>query len=165
MHTSRVSRAVVAAGLGGLLLLTACSSDKKDGAASTSTTVAATATTVQPVDTRFSGEGSAQFCEFISTFTKGQQNLSTSASPAAIRAAFEESLAAVKQAVDVAPAEIKPDVVAVASSVQSIADAMSAANFDATKVDPSALTTLQSEGFMTSVTRMQAYLTNVCHAG
>src|SRR5205085_6197094 len=111
MRIARWTPVVPAACLIAALALAGCSSDSngKNTAAATSTTAAAITSTTRTVDTRFTGEGSGEFCQFITAFSASQQSVSPTATPASLEAAFRESLDAIDQAVDVAPAEIKPD--------------------------------------------------------
>jgi len=157
------ARAVPAACLVALLPLAGCSDDKKG--ASVTPTSAATGSTVRPVDTSFTGEGSAEFCRFITTFTQGSQNISPNATPAELEASFREALAAIDQAVSVAPAEIKGDVVVIADTFENVVTAVSTANFQLDLVDATVLQALQSEAFLDGVTRLQAYLTTICRTG
>ena len=135
--------AVPAACLVALLPLAGCSDDKKSDSAS-STTAAGSATTARPVDTSFTGEGSEEFCQFIATFTEGQ-NVNPSASNAELEASLREALAAIDQAVSVAPGEIKNDVVAIADTFDQVVTALSSAEFDLERVDSTVLEALQSE--------------------
>ena len=159
---ARRAHVVPAACLVALMPLAGCSDDKKSD---TSQSSATTATSVRPVDTSFTGEGSAEFCNFITTFTEGSQNVSPNASPAVLEASFRDALTAINQAVAVAPAEIKGDVVAIADTFEGVVTAVSTANFDLARVDASTLQSLQSEGFLDAVTRLQSYLTTVCKTG
>jgi hypothetical protein len=152
------ARVVPAACLVALLPLAGCSDDKDDGASQS----AVTATTVRPVDTSFTGEGSEEFCRFITTFTEGSQNVSPTASPAELETSFREALTAIDQAVSVAPGEIKGDVVSIADTFERVVTAVSTADFNLERVDATALEALQSEGFLDAVTRLQAYLTSIC---
>jgi hypothetical protein len=165
MRSVRHTRAVPAACLVALLAFAGCSDSKKDDAASTttSTSAATTATTARPVNTSFTGEGSAEFCGFIASFTTESQTVSPTATPAELEASFRESLDSLDKAEAVAPAEIKPDVEAIADTFDKVEAAASAAGFDLKKVDASSLLALQSPGFLQSVTRLQAYTTNICH--
>jgi hypothetical protein len=156
----RRNRVVPAACLVALLPLTGCS-DGKDSDGATPTSVGG-ATTARPVDTSFTGEGSEEFCRFITTFTEGSQNVSPTASPAELEASFREALTAIDQAVSVAPGEIKTDVESIANTFEGVVTAVSTAEFNLDRVDASALAALQSEGFLDSVTRLQAYLTSIC---
>ena len=161
---SRAARLVPAGFLVAALLLAGCSDSDSDDETTTGSSVPTTVAvvTTAPVDTRFTGEGSGEFCQFITTFTAGSRSVSPTATPAELEASFNESLDAIKKAAEVAPAEIKGDVVAIADTFDEVETAASAAGYDLTKVNPSALGALQSKGFLESVTRLQAYLTNIC---
>lgn len=161
-HHRRRHHVVPTACLVALLPLIGCSDDdKNDGATPTS---AGTATTARPVDTSFTGEGSEEFCQFITTFTEGSQNVSPTASPAELETSFREALAAIDQAVSVAPGEIKNDVTSIADTFERVVTAVSTADFNLDRVDTTTLEALQSEGFLDAVTRLQAYLTTICRA-
>jgi hypothetical protein len=150
------------------LALAGCSDSKKSdtvAATATSTTAAVVTSTPHTVDTRFTGEGSADFCQFITAFSQSQQGVTPSASPASLETAFRDSLDAIDQAVAVAPAEIKPDVVNISNSFKTVQAAAAEAGFDISKMSQSSLGALQNQNFLDSVTRLQAYLTNVCHTG
>jgi hypothetical protein len=159
----RRNRVVPAACLVALLPLTGCSDDKKNDGATPSSE--GTATTARPVDTSFTGEGSEEFCRFITTFTEGSQNVSPTASAAELETSFREALTAIDQAVSVAPGEIKNDVVSIADTFERVVTAVSTADFNLDRVDASTLEALQSPGFLDAVTRLQAYLTSICHSG
>ncbi len=166
MTPARLARralVVPAACLVALLVLVGCSGSDYDDAGGTSTT-AVTPTTVRPVNTSFTGQGSAEFCQFIRTFTAGSQSVSPTASPAELEVELQKSLDAINQAVDVSPAEIKGDVVAIADTFDTVVTAISKASFDLTKVDGSALAALQADSFLDAVTRLQAYLSQYCGA-
>ncbi len=160
---SRRARVVPAACLVALLPLVGCSDDKKD-ASGTSTSLSP-GSTARSVDTRFTGEGSGEFCQFITTFTEGSQSLSPNATPAELEAEFREALGAIDQAVSVAPAEIKGDVEVIADTFERVVTAVSTAGFQLDQVDASTLQELQSENFLDGVARLQAYLTSVCRTG
>jgi len=160
----RITRVVPAACLVLVLAMAGCSDSDDDAGGTTNTTSGATATTVRPVDTSFTGQNSGEFCQLITTFTAGSQNLSPSATPADLEASLSEALTAIDKAVSVAPAEIKGDVSAIAGAFQTVVDELAAAGYDISKVNSSVLQALQSPGFLDAVTRLQAYLTNVCKA-
>ena len=162
MRTARWTRVIPASCLIAFLALAGCSKSKD--AASTTTTVPAVTSTTRTVDTRFTGEGSAEFCQFIAAFAASQQDVSATASPVSLEAAFRDSLNAIDQAVGVAPAEIKPDVVKIYDTFKAVQTAAADVGYQVTKMSAASLGTLQDEQFLDSVTRMQAYLTNVCKA-
>ncbi len=166
MRIVRSALVVPAACLVALLTLGGCSDsdDGDDNAAATSTTAPAATTSTRTVDTRFTGEGSAEFCEFITAFTDSQQGVSASAAPEALEAAFAKSLDSIDQAVEVAPPEIKPDVMRISDTFKTVQAAAAAVDFNVTNMSAADLGALQNEQFLDSVTRLQAYLTNVCRA-
>ena len=164
MRTVRWTRALPVTCLVACLALAGCSSSDDGDSAASSTTVPAVTTSTRTVDTRFTGEGSADFCKFIADFSASQQQVSATATPASLEIAFRDSLTAIDQAVEVAPAEIKPDVVKISETFKSVQTAAAAVNFEVAKMSADAIGVLQDPEFLDSVTRMQAYLTNVCKA-
>ena len=77
----RLPRVVLVPCLVAVLPLAACSSaGDDDSRAGTSTSVGPT-TTVRPVDTSFTGQGSEQFCQFLATFSAGSQNVGPGREP------------------------------------------------------------------------------------
>lgn len=119
-------------------------------------------TTSRPVDTSFSGAGSAEFCNLSKSFSTGFSRIGPNASTAQLKANLDEATKAIHQAVDVAPAEIKADVKVIADGFTSVAGVIANANYDLTKVPPDALATFQSPDFSNAAARLQAYLSNVC---
>jgi hypothetical protein len=145
----------------GLLLvaLTACSSGSKS--ASSSSTAPAPTTTLR-VDTSFTGQGSANFCNLAKSYNDQSKNVGSATTPAELRTVVRDGQAAISQAVSAAPAEIKGDVQTIAAGFGDIADAFDKAGYDATKVSPNSLQKLQTPEFQTATIRFQAYLRNVC---
>lgn len=156
-----LSRAAVVALAAGLLGLVGCNDSDDDGATASATTVPPVVTT-RTVDTSFTGEGSAELCSQMATFLSQSGDVGATPDPGQMRERVESSVTAIEQAAATAPAEIKPDVEAVATTFTAVADALAAANYDVTRVDLAPLQQLQSEAFLDSIARLQAYLANVC---
>ena len=83
-------------------------------------------------------------------------------STAQLKADLEKADKAIHKAVDVAPAEIKPDVKVIADGFTTVVSAIAGVNYDLTKVPPEALATFQTPEFSNSAARLQAYMTDVC---
>ena len=158
----RRSRAVAIASFAALVALAGCSDDKKDAASSTTSSSAAPLTTVRPVDTSFTGVGSAEFCAFIPSLLDASQSVPASATPAQIQQGLETSLAAFDEAVAVAPPDIKDAVVTISDAVKRVASALEAADYDATKIDPAAAQGLLEDRFSDASVRLKAYLDKFC---
>ena len=155
-------RAVSALSLIALVAFAGCSDSKKDDDAASP---AGVSTTVRPVDTSFTGTGSAEFCQSIATFTNESQSI-TGVSPAeSLRLNFEQALVAIDKAAAISPAEIKGDVDITADTLHRLSAAVEAVGFDVSRLDQAALGLLQSEQFLDSASRLQAYFTTICHAG
>ena len=162
----RRSRVVATASFVALVALAGCSSDSKDDNASgVTSTSAATVTTVRPVDTSFTGVGSSEFCAFIPSLLDASQSVPASATPAQIRAGLDSSVAAFDEAVAVAPPDIKDAVVTIADAVKGVSAALAAADYDATKIDPSVARLLLEDRFSDASVRLKAYLDKFCTPG
>ena len=125
-------------------------------------TAAGTATTVRPVDTSFTGANSAQFCGLARTFNERFSKVTTNPTPAELRTVSREGQAAINQALNAAPAEIKKDVEVIATGFGGLLTELEKVNFEAARLPPSALNALTAPEFAQSSTRFQAYLRNVC---
>ena len=158
----RRSRAVAAASFAALVALAGCSDDKEDTASTTTSSLVSPLTTVRPVDTSFTGVGSAEFCAFIPSLLDASQSVPASATPAQIKEGLDTSLAAFDEAVAVAPPDIKDAVVTISDAVRSVASALEAANYDVTKIDPAAAQRLLEDRFSDASVRLKAYLDRYC---
>ncbi len=146
-----------------LLVLAGCSGgDDEDAAPPTSAAAGGPSTTVRPVDTSFTGQGSAEFCNLARTYTDRSTSLAASATPAQLRTVAGEGQRAIAQAVTVAPAEIKGDVTVLSTAFGTLLSELEKVNYDATKVTPATFAPLQAPAFATSTQRFQAYVRDVC---
>jgi hypothetical protein len=144
---------------------TACGKDTKEKASDTTAATSAQATSAPgaTVDTKFTGKGSAQFCALAKTYgDKSGQLVPSLNNPAQLRTLFKDLQAAVKQAVDVAPSEIKSDVTLLAGFYNDFATALDKVNYDFTKVPPDISRKLQDPQFQAAATRLDAYTKQVC---
>lgn len=146
-----------------LLVLVGCSGGG-GGKQAAPTTSAATgpATTVRPVDTSFTGQDSAQFCALAKTYNERFTQVSPEATPAELRTDSREGQAAISQAVNAAPAEIKNDVQILSAAFGTFLAELEKVDFDGAKLSPSALSELQTPEFQRSTMRFQAYIRTVC---
>lgn len=146
-----------------LAVTTACSSSsEKEASPSTSATSAGPTTTARPVDTSFTGQGSAQFCSLAKTYTDRFANVGAATTPAQLKTVVQDGRAAINDAAAAAPAEIKPDVQVIADAFGSLVNGLDKVNYDVTKVSAEAFAPLQAPQFQASSTRFQAYTTKVC---
>jgi hypothetical protein len=147
-----------------LLALAACSSGTKSSGTTgpTSAPTAGPSTTAPAVDTHFTGQDSAAFCNLAKTYNDQSKTVAPTATPAQLRTTLRDGLATVNSAVAAAPAEIKADMQILATTFAQLADAFDKANYDPAKVDPASLQSLQSPQFQAATVRFQAYLHNVC---
>ena len=146
------------------VMLTACGGGKSGGSASPTTAgtgVSSGTPGTQPVDTRFSGEGSADYCKLARSYQEASSKVGQGAS-ADLRQLFQDAARDIQAAVAVAPTEIKPDVTLVAQGFSALVTALNNANYDFTKLAPDLIVRFQSQEFMAASTRVGAYAKNVC---
>ncbi len=152
-----------------LLVLAGCGGgdDKKE--TSSPTTVAAQpggpSTTLRPVNTSFTGQGSAQFCNLARTYNERFTSVGGNPSPAQLRAVSREGQTAITQAVNTAPPEIKRDVEVLATTFSTLIAELEKVNFEVNRLQPSALGALSAPEFTQATTRFQAYIKAVCGVG
>lgn len=163
---TRFRTALTACGLSLLLLAaaTGCGGgdDKKEAAPPTSAQVSGPTTTLAPVDTRFTGQGSTEFCNLARTYTERFGKVDPKLSGTQLRTLTQEGLTALNQAAGAAPAEIKTDVQVIANVIRGLVAELDRVNYDYSKVSPDSLSKLQAPDFAASTQRFQAYMTNVC---
>ena len=158
---------LVAAGIVALTLV-ACSSSDDGGSAkapnaAASTTLATTANTPpQPVDTKFTGSGSGEYCKLARTYADAQSKLNPGNTTPDLRQLFRDAARDIKSAVAVAPAEIKGDVQIVADGFNALVAALEPVNYDFTRLTPDLIARFMSADFTTASTRVAAYSRNVC---
>lgn len=158
-HPHRLYRTGAIAGALALVLVGCSDSDDGEEAAPATTSI-----TSRTVDTIFTGEGSAEFCQFLTTFTTASV-VPANATPAQLQANVEEGLQAIAEAETRAPEEIAGDVTTIGSAFRSVADAMSAAGYDPAAIDPGAVTVLQSDEFLDGFARLESYVSQFCEVG
>ena len=145
-----------------LLVVTGCGGGGSDETAPTTpptTSVAATTPT-------FSGQGSGQFCELVRTYNDRVSGLSRATStPAQVRQLATELGSAIRQAVAVAPAEIKSDVTLVAAAATDLLAGLQRAGYDLNKLPPESLQKFQAPDVQAATQRLTAYGQSVCGTG
>jgi len=109
----------------------------------------------------FSGSSSSQYCDYARQI----QNSTKLKDPANLKAAFAEFDSVAPKFVSLAPSAIKADAQTLVDSARSLEKALQAANWDVTKVDPTALQTVQDPKVQASNDRVDAYDAQVCGLG
>jgi hypothetical protein len=149
-----------------LVVLSGCSGgndgDTASATAPPSTATGGTVTTVRPVDTSFTGQNSAQFCNLAKTYSDRFTSVGSNPTPAQLRTVSREGQTAITQAVDAAPSEIKKDVEVIASTFGGLIAELEKVNFEASRVPPASLSALSAPEFTAATTRFQAYVRQVC---
>src|SRR5262245_31126475 len=145
------------------VMMAACGG--KGGGSSSPTTAASSVSPgtpgTQPVDTKFTGEGSAEYWKLARSYQEASSKLGTNANPD-LRQLFSDAARDIQAAVAVAPAEIKSDVTLVAQGFAALVTALNNANYDFTKLAPDLIIRFQSQDFVAASTRVGAYAKNVC---
>jgi hypothetical protein len=150
--------------VGVVLALTACaggSNGKQAATAPPKTTTPASPDASQPVDTSFTGAGSADYCRLARDYSESSKKFNAPNTPDQLRAVFQEAENDIQSALAVAPPEIKADVQTIATGLSSIVKAMEAANYDVTRL--SATPPSLPPNFDAASQRIDAYTRDVCH--
>src|SRR5262245_52615988 len=149
----------------GIVAITLAACGGKGGGSASSTTTGASVSSgtpgTQPVDTKFTGQGSAEYCKLARTYQEASSKVGQGATPD-LRQLFQDAARDIQAAVAVAPAEIKPDVTLVAQGFAALVTALNNANYDFTKLSPDLILRFQSQDFVAASTRVGAYAKNVC---
>jgi hypothetical protein len=147
-----------------LLLMAGCSGGD-DGDAASPTTVAAApgpTTTVLSTNTSFTGQNSAQFCGLARTYNERFSKVSANPTPAELRSLTREGQTAITQAVNAAPAEIKPDVQVISTAFNGLISELEKVNFEVARLPPTAFGSLSAPEFTQATTRFNSYVRTVC---
>jgi hypothetical protein len=140
--------------------LAACSSSssKSTGAASTSASTAAAGKVVAK-------GGSGNFCKDIATSLNGGKSIPEQAltgSPAALKSLIDKARTESANITLEAPSAIRADVETDLNAVKAFYDAVIAAGYDFSRVDPSKLTNISSPQVTAANQRISAYVSSRC---
>jgi hypothetical protein len=130
------------------------------GTASSSTSSSSTTSTTR---VEFTGEGSAAFCE-----ADARLNAAIAAQPptsndaASLQADYQRRVDAVNQLGQVAPAEIKADVLTIAAAYSALTPALTAAGFDMSKVPQADRAAIETPEVTSAGQRLTQYTERVC---
>jgi polyisoprenoid-binding protein YceI len=152
--------------LAAVLALTGCGGGKDDDEAALTTTTppttAAPATTAAPLVGN--DQAGTPFCQLARTYTERYSTLLGAAGdPVKLRAASTDVESAVRQAQAAAPAEIKADVTAVATTASQVLAALKNNDFDVARTPEVAK--LQEPGFRSSLANLNRYTRAHCGLG
>jgi hypothetical protein len=107
--------------------------------------------------------GDENFCQMMrhddSVFPGAEASAGT---PARLKKAYADEVAALDAAGAVAPPAIKSDFVVIVELFKAYRDAVAAAHFDPLKVSPAVLAQIESPSAKTAATRVENYLQRVC---
>lgn len=119
--------------------------------------------TTLTVDTAFTGADSGKFCALIRSFNDDSGRIPPASNdPLALRDLFRRSATSVKQAVAVAPAELKEDVGSLAKVYADFLAALESVDFNLTKLPPTVVSSLSAPETTRASARISAYTANVC---
>jgi hypothetical protein len=133
------------------------------GSSSTATTAANPTTTVGAGSTTtpsFTGSKSSKYCELARQLPSPATADLTDA--AKMKALFQQFDTFAAQFLAVVPAAIKTDADTVVNGLKQLETSLKAVNYDVTKVDPSALSSLTDPNFIAATDRIDAYDSQVC---
>lgn len=138
-----------------------------DGSSSSpSSTTAPTVSTTSTTRVEFSGTGSEAFCAADARLNAAiAQQPPTANDAASLKADFERRVSAVQELEQVAPAEIKPDVVAVGGAYEKLAPALDAAGYDMSKVSQADRAAAQTPEVTAAGQRISQYTERICKLG
>ena len=148
--------------LSAVLLLSGCGGGDSEETAPTTPPTTSAATTTPT----FTGSGSGQFCQLVTTYSDRAAGISrATATPAQVRQLATELGTAIQQAVSVAPPEIKSDVTLVAAAASDYLAGLQRAGYDLNKVPPESLQKFQAPDVQAASQRLTAYGQSVCGTG
>jgi hypothetical protein len=155
-----MQRLLPALGLTAALCFVACGSGGSHDTAGGAPTAPSTTLTV---DTAFTGADSGKFCALIRSFNDDSGRIAPASNdPLALRDLFRRSATSVKQAVAVAPAELKEDVGSLAKVYADFLAALESVDFNLTKLPPAVVSSLSAPETSRASARISAYTANVC---
>ena len=150
-------RLVVSLGLVAVLGLTGCGGGGDDDKAAPAPTTAAPPTTALLGN----DQAATPFCGLARTYTeKFNTLLAVANDPAKLKAATTDAESAIRQAQSQAPAEIKADVTAVATTAKDVLAGLQKNNFDLSKTPE--VSKLQEPAFQTSLANLNRYARAHC---
>jgi hypothetical protein len=165
----RTGLALAAAGV----LLAACGSSSKSantgGSISTAPSTSSSASASASSKASSGGGGSVNLGggSFCDKARKAETDAASAASkvtdgPDALKQLEENAHSELTQLVNAAPSQIKAPVATLVSAENSFFDALSAANFDVTKVDVSKLDSFSTPQVMQAIDQIDSYLKGTC---
>lgn len=139
------------------------SSPSPPPSSSAAVTPAVTATTGPlTVDTTFTGQGSAAYCQLSKSYADAAARLGPNPD-AQLRQAYEDAARDMQAAVAVAPAEIKGDAQIVADGFGGLIAALQGVDYDFTRLPPDVVARFMDDDFRRASIRLTAYGKNICH--
>jgi ABC-type phosphate/phosphonate transport system substrate-binding protein len=150
---------------------TACGSTSKSASTTTPTTTPGaspgTPTTVgsgTPTTKAFSGSSGSGFCDQARSFASAFKSSSFGTkTPADLKNAFKNLQSELDHAASVAPSAIKGDMQTLAAAYRPILKAFADANYDFTKLSPTALSSFSNPQFAAAAGHIGQYFSQVCH--
>ncbi len=143
------------------LLLAGCGGDSDEAEPSQGTQTTTAGATPGSVDTNFSGKDSERFCNLARGYSDKLGELGTT-DPTKLKTVAQDAEAAIKEAVAVAPSEIKRDVQLVAVASTAFFQELAKVDYDITKLSSDAVSGLQKPEVQTATERLGAYTQKVC---
>jgi len=144
----------------GLAVLSGCGSSKKAAAPSVTTASTAPGATT-PATVKSSGGNS--LCAQLASYIKSASSLGTSPTPGEVKASFEEGAQLGQEALDQAPASIKPDLQIILTATSHFVAALAAVNYNLAALPASATSsTIGTPQVLAADAQVDAYVKNTC---
>jgi hypothetical protein len=143
----------------GLAVLGGCSSSKKAAAPSVTTAPTAPAA-VTPTTVKATGGG---LCAQLASYINSASSLGTSPSPGEVQASFTEGAQLGQEALNEAPAALKPDLQIILTATSHFVTALAAVNYNLAALPASATSsTIGTPAVLAADAKVDAYLKNTC---
>jgi hypothetical protein len=126
------------------------------------TTAATTSAVPAPTTTKVVAKGGGTFCKDIAKVMNDASSTGTTGSVADTKALIDKGIAETQFLAAEAPSDIKADVGVLAGAVAKLYGEVKKANYDFTKVDPSALSAMDTPAVKAAETKVDAYVKVKC---
>ena len=147
-------------------LLSGCAAKKKTASASTATAAATSAAAVLPSDTssKVVATGGGKFCQQVadSVNNSAAKAAAQGTDPTSEKQTVQAEQALESQILKAAPGAIKPDLVTIFGATDKLYAALAAAGYDYTKLDPTAISALETPQVTTAEQNITSYMKNTC---
>jgi hypothetical protein len=133
------------------------------GASGAAASAIASAVAAVPSPTKVKATGGGTFCkEVANAANSAGLQAAVASGPAGIKEEAQRTQALEAQILKEAPSSLKPDITTLFGATNAFYAALAKANYDYTKVDPSALTVMSTPAVTAAEAHLEAYTKTVC---